>query len=262
MSPTSPVENPTGPTSRRARRAPKEPSPRSTETLRARLSSAWHRRSADRPSIEGLPEGVANTTELVRAFLEELGTERREILEPLLHRMSELGERLSEGDVVPPAVLEEGLSLWDAHLQRLRNAHVSQFLSARSSIPHTEACSIGLVQLQDEPLRGATRVQELRTLVSGYEGKPALYRPLLGEVLTAIATSELAWEGFAEDFARTCLPTHLSDSALEQWNTALIEGRAEAAATRTRVRDFVARTESYVHPSPKPKSGGRGSERA
>ena len=97
-------------------------------------------------------------------------------------------------------------------------------------------------------------------MVGGYEGKPALYRPLLGEVLTAIATSELAWEGFAEDFARTCLPTHLSDSALEQWNTSLIEVRAQAAVTRAQVRDFVARTEGYARPPP--KSVGRGSARA
>lgn len=191
---------------------------------------------------------TANSTSLVRELQQELRDERRTVLVPLLHRMSELGRRLNSGQRVPPKVIEEGLDLWQIYVARLHDVHVGQFVAARTSIPHVEACSLPLVQIEQEPGRAETRIDEMRSMLLGYEGRPQLYRALMGLTLFGNATAELSWEGFEEDFANTCLPDHLTPTALRQWQTSLIETRAVAQATRRKVEDYLDRTAEYALP--------------
>ncbi|MEM0129408.1 MAG: hypothetical protein QXG65_04535 [Thermoplasmata archaeon] len=228
---------------------------RRTDALRRRLLGPRRRGSA---VTETAGREEPQTEELVRSTLVELRAERREILEPLLRRLTDLGERLSEGQEIPAPILEDGLSLWQAYQERLHAAHVSRFLSVRASVPHVDSCMLALAQLQDDPVHGAARVSEVRTVLSGYERKPGLYRSLLGEVLVAVARAELAWEGFEEDFAGSCLPAHLAPAALAEWNSALVEGRARALEIREAIRAFLSRTDRFSRSALAPRTPSHG----
>ena len=188
---------------------------------------------------------LADTAEAVRYLRMELVAERKNVLEPLLRRMSDLAEALSRGEQVPSAVIEEGLDLWQTYVSRLHDVHVGQFAAVRSSMPHTEACTLPLLQLEQDPARAELRINEMRTILMGYLGRPKLYGALLGPALLGNARSELAWENFEEDFATSCLPDHLTSTALRHWSTALSETRAAAEATRLKVEDYLKRTAEY-----------------
>ncbi|HTW40650.1 MAG TPA: hypothetical protein VMF04_07370 [Thermoplasmata archaeon] len=172
----------------------------------------------------------------------ELVEERKEVLEPLLHRMSELADLLTQGKPVPAQVIRDGLDLWQVYVERLHDVHVGQFAAARSSSPHTDSCTLPLVELSEDPERAELRIGEVRLVLVNYESKPKLNAALLGSVLNGSVRSELAWEHFEEDLTRSCLPNHLTIPALQQWATALVETHAAAESTRAKVASFLERT--------------------
>ncbi len=188
----------------------------------------------------------AETEAAVQDLRSELASERAEVLEPLLRRMTDFAERLSRGEEVPAEILREGIDLWQMYVRRLHDVHVGQFAAARSSLPHTEACTLPLVEIVQDPQRADLRIGELRLVLGTYAAHPGTNSALLSAVLTGSARSELAWENFEEDFARSCLPAHLSATALLQWTTALIETRSAADETRRRVAEYLERTAHYA----------------
>ena len=205
-----------------------------------------------RPATLGvaLPEesqaSSADTGAAVQELRNELASERAEVLEPLLRRMMDFAERLSRGEEVPAEILREGIDLWQMYVRRLHDVHVGQFAAARSSLPHTEACTLPLVEIVQDPQRADLRIGELRLVLGTYAAHPGTNSALLSAVLTGSARSELAWENFEEDFARSCLPAHLSATALRQWTTSLIETRNAADETRRRVAEYLERTAHYA----------------
>lgn len=184
-------------------------------------------------------------SELVRELQDELRTERREVLVPLLRRISELGERLRQGQDVPPDVISEGLDLWQLYVDRLHDVHIGQFVAARASIPHTQACSLPMAEIEQEPERAAHRIHESRSMLEGYRSRPPFYRALLALSLLGNSTAELSWEGFEEDFAGQCLPDHLTPTALGQWRTSLVETRQKGEEARRQVAAYLARTRQF-----------------
>ena len=204
-------------------------------------SALWVRGVGSAPG----EDSSADARDLVRQLQEELRQERRQVLEPLLRRMTEYGRRLRRGERLPVEVLREGLDLWETYLNRIHNVHVGQFVAARASIPHTDACTLPLAQLEQEPDRSQARLRECRSMLAGYESRPALYSTLLALSLLGNSTAELSWEGFGEDFARSCLPDHLTPTALSQWNTAMVETRAEGERTRNLVASYLSKTKEY-----------------
>jgi hypothetical protein len=179
----------------------------------------------------------------------ELVQERKEVLEPLLHRMSEVADLLEKGQEVPASVVREGLDLWQIYVKRLHDVHVGQFAATRSSVPHTDPCSLPLIEVSGDPERAELRIGEVRLVLVIYETNPKVKAELLGAVLRGSVLSELAWEHFEEDLTRSCLPNHLSLSALQQWATALIETHAAAETTRAKVADFLERTSEFARPA-------------
>lgn len=219
----------------------------------ARLSveAALHPRLAQILREDPSAKGEAPTEEasqVVRTLQNELRAERKEILEPLLRRLMVVGQRLRRGEPIPTKVIADGIDLWGEYVARLYDVHLGQFTVARSSLPHTSPCLLRYAEIEQEPARADHRIGEVRTLLAGYVGRPSLYRPWLGLALFGDATAELAWAGYEEDFASTCLPDHLTPAALSQWSTALIETRAAAASTRTKVAEYLRRTAVYELP--------------
>ncbi len=189
---------------------------------------------------------LEETREVVRELRAELADERESILEPLLRRMSDLAERFGRDEKLPVALLRDGLELWQAYVVRLHDVHVGQFAAARSSVPHSEACSLQLIQLSEDPGRAEMRIGEIRQVLVGFEARAGPSAALLAAVVKGNVRSELAWENFEEDTARSCLPDHLTASALRQWRTSLVETRSAIDEIRTKVRGFLERTQSYA----------------
>ena len=215
----------------------------------SRIRSALHlpsRRAT--PAATSAAPTPSDTVEIVRELLNELRRERREVLEPLLRRMSALGQSLSAGRAVPADTLRSGLEIWQKYVDRMLDVHVGQFTVARSSLSHTEECRLSLAQLEDEPGQSAGRVNEIRTLLDGYAIRPQSYIRLLGNVLVGLATSELAWADFEEDFANSCLPLHLPESAVAKWKTSLEEARAQAGELREKLQAFLDQSKPYAWP--------------
>ncbi len=170
-----------------------------------------------------------------------------------MRRISALGRTLASGQKVPVDIVRDGVEIWQKYADRMLDVHVGQFVAARTVLPHTEECRLPLIELQDEPTQSAARLNEVRTLLDGYAVHPGLYQALLGNVLIGLATSELAWAGFEGDFANSCLPMHLSDTALAQWRTALIETELQIDQTRVLLQAFLERSKEYAWPDPATK---------
>lgn len=217
--------------------------------VRREVATVLHPLGTQRSQHSILPPAESPTADaaaLVHELQEELRTERKEVLEPLLERLIEMGQRLRKGEDVPPADIELGLDLWQMYSERLHDVHVGQFAVARSSMPHTDSCTLPLAEIEHEPERAEHRIGEVRTMLSGYIGRPKLYRSWLGLALYGDATAELSWEGFEEDFAKACLPDHLTPTALRQWNTSIVETRKAITALRDRVGEYVRKTAKYA----------------
>ena len=215
----------------------------------SRIRSAFHLSS--RPTVlkaATVASTPSDTIEIVRELIDELQHERQDILEPLLRRMSALGQSLSAGRPVPAEILRSGLTIWQKYVDRMLDVHVSQFTVARSSISHTQECRLSLAQLEDEPGQSAGRVNEIQTLLGGYALRPQSYIRLLGNVLVGLSTSELAWAGFEWDFANTCLPMHLSSAAVAKWRSALEATEAQTGELRALLQAFLDGSKQYAWP--------------
>ena len=215
----------------------------------SRIRSAFHLPS--RPTVlkaATVASTPSDTIEIVRELIDELQHERQDILEPLLRRMSALGQSLSAGRPVPAEILRSGLTIWQKYVDRMLDVHVSQFTVARSSISHTQECRLSLAQLEDEPGQSAGRVNEIQTLLGGYALRPQSYIRLLGNVLVGLSTSELAWAGFEWDFANTCLPMHLSSEAVAKWRSTLEDTEAQLGELRALLQTFLDSSKPYAWP--------------
>jgi len=214
-----------------------------------RLGHALHPHRSRIPASLALPLDQASTEEtraVVQELRTELMTERREVLEPLLRRMCDIAARLEEGEKVPPRVIAEGIDLWQMYVDRLHDVHIGQFAAARSSMPHDAACTLPLIEIVQDPKRAELRIGELRLCLGSYEARSMTSAGLLAAVMMGSAKSELAWENFEENFATSCLPDHLTTTALRQWTTSLIETRASGEATRRKVAEYLAKTAEYT----------------
>ena len=194
--------------------------------------------SGKRPST---PPGDLSTKAVTATLLKDLRNEREGVLEPLLHRLREIGEALGQGKGISLPVLEEGLDLLEAYLHRLHEVHVQGFARATPGIPHNDTCLLPLVALEGEPERAEHRVASIRGALVGYRAGWVGGATLLGLVITNECTAELSWEGYSEDFARSCLPAHLPPEALRAWEEAIARTRAQAAKTREEVARYVTK---------------------
>lgn len=226
---------------------------REASGARARLDHALHPRRGSVSATAAHAEGAEDSEDaraVVQELREELKSERHEVLEPLLRRMVELADRLEAGVRIPPKVIGEGIDLWQTYVNRLHDVHIGQFAAARSSMPHDAACTLPLVELEQDPKRAELRIGELRLCLAAYEARSGSSVGLLSAVLSGSAKSELAWENFEEDFATSCLPDHLTTTTLRQWTTSLIETRAAGESTRKKVQEYLGKTASYVAAPP------------
>ncbi len=214
--------------------------------------SFLHRGSRKRGSAKGkeppIPPGDLSTEAVIAALLKDLRNEREEVLEPLLHRLREIGEIIGQGEAVSVPVLEEGLELLEAYLHRLHEVHVQGFARATPGVPHNDTCLLPLVALEGEPDRAEHRVASIRGALVGYRAHWPGAAALLGLVITNECTAELSWEGYSEDFARSCLPSHLPPASIRAWEEAIATSRAEEAKTREAVARYV--TKPFLEGSP------------
>ena len=225
-----------------------------------RGSSFLHRgagkKAPSTPKGTSVPPGEVSTEAVVAALLKDLRTEREEVLEPLLHRLREIGEAIGRGEPVSIPVLEQGLDLLEAYLHRLHEVHVQGFARATPGVPHDDTCLLPLVALEGEPERAEHRVASIRGALVGYQARWSGAASLLGLVITNECTAELSWEGYSEDFARSCLPSHLPPASIQAWESAIAATRAEAAKTREAVARYLTRPFREGSPSPtSPPSG-------
>lgn len=209
-----------------------------------------HRRAKAREEKGAAPEkGAVAMDELVRDLQTDLRRERAEILEPLLRELSELGERLRAGQHVPPEVVEKGLALLDRYVLQLHDVHIRQYAEAGLDHRNEELCFLPMAQMEGEPERAERRVATVRALLSGYRAHLHGYEHLLGLELRNESIAELSWEGYSEDYAKTCVPAHISESAALRWKAAMARAEVEFDALRRDVQDYLAQNRE-LHTTP------------
>jgi hypothetical protein len=208
-----------------------------------------HRQRAGATRVLTEPASPAEARAAVLQLRAELVEERKRVLEPLLHRLSEFAGQLEQGNPVPAKVVRDGIDLWQIYVKRLHDVHIGQFAAARSSVPHSTRCTLPLVALSEDPERAELRIAEVRLVLANYTAKPKANAALLGAVLNGSVRSELAWEHFEEDLTRSCLPSHLTVPALQQWATALVETHAAAETTRAKIAEFLEHTAEFTNPT-------------
>jgi hypothetical protein len=226
-------------------------------STRARWSQALHRRSsanADGPPRD--PDATLPIEPVLRQLVSELRDERTEVLDPLLHRLVELGDRLIRGDNVGVETVDRAIQLIDDYLRTLHNVHVRQFAEAGISDLHPEVCSLPIVLIEQEPERAERRLASVRAMLGGYRARFPGYHEMLGRDLRNESLAELSWEGFSEDYAKTCLPTHLTPKAMSDWRRSLEDAHEDFQRLRLEVREFLSDTEGLVAPASAPPAPG------
>ena len=167
------------------------------------------------------------------------------MVEPLLRRMRGIGRRLGSGQDVPPALIDEGLELWQAYQQQLHDPHIDQIRVAGLAAGESASDSARFGELITDVARARTRLQTMRAALSGYREDAKMNRSLLALILAAEAQAGLAWERFEEEYVRTSLPSLLTPVAVSAWNEALTRTGDVLADLRERVRSFRARTAEF-----------------
>lgn len=135
--------------------------------------------------------------------------------------------------------------LWEAYLERLHDLHVGQFRLAGPSPEHADRCAVPLIDIEGDPERGTQRIRAIRAMWSGYNYHLGGYRQLLGLILVGESRAEMAWEGFEEDYAKSCLPDHLPPETVRAWNEALDRTEREGPALHEEVRRYLEHTSAY-----------------
>lgn len=203
--------------------------------------------STAHPTLE---PGGGELERLVGELQSELRRERAEILEPLLHRFSELGESLRAGQSVPPEVMDAGLALLDRYVRQLYDVHIRQFAEAGLDRQHEELCFLPMAQIEGEPERAERRIATVRALLSSYRAGLHGSDHLLGLELRNESIAELSWEGYSEDYAKTCIPSHLSPEAVEDWKKAMEAAEREFVSLRAAVQAFLTSSREWLLSSP------------
>lgn len=144
-----------------------------------------------RPAQKSIPlafpaRGTVPIADLVARLQASLREERKEILEPLLHRLQTLGRNFADGRAIPLQSIEDGLGLWEGYLDRLHDLHITQIRLAGRSEEHEDRCALPLIELEGDPARGKYRLQVIRGVWNGHNYPVAQYRGLLGLVLLRI----------------------------------------------------------------------------
>lgn len=234
-----------------------DPGEKPADAPRDRRSLRRAIREGAKGQASGQQEATVPTEPLMAELLTELRAERSQVLDPMLHRLADLGYRLREGKDVAIPLLEEGLQLLHEYIEHLHDVHIRQFAQAGPSDEHPEVCMLPLAEIELEPERAERRLASVRAVLAGYRSGFAGYRKILGVDLRNEARAELSWEGFSEDYAKTCLPRHLTPDGLRKWEAALSESKAEYELLHGKVLNYLERTQGLVLPgSPGEDFGG------
>jgi hypothetical protein len=202
----------------------------------------WRKSHAQAP----VTEGTVHAGDLIAELQSDLRVEREQIFEPLLRRMRGIARHLSDGEDVPPKLIEEGLVLWETYLKELHDPHINQIRSAGPKNEASTADSTGLADLVGDVARARVRIQTMRWAWSGYRAEPAHYRTLLALALAEEAQSGLAWERFEEEYARSFLPERFRPDTVRAWTDAFAQIHKTAPVLRERVRKFRDRTSAFA----------------
>jgi len=211
------------------------------------------------------PTAPVRTLEDVRrAFEEEMAREDRELLVPLLDRMTQVAELVTEGRPVDPEFIRSGIRLWarfvnELHDRRIRRliemippnaefAGVEPLAESRFRLPMRRrrdavpdpALVAEYLGVRGEQARMAERLRELETFVEMYRTGGFYARQLLGSLMRSGAFSDRAWVQYEEQFVERRLKERLpprADAGLSEEVAA--EGRGRTALEGA-VRAFLA----------------------
>lgn len=216
---------------------------------------------------------VRTLEDVRRAFEEEMAREDRELLAPLLDRMTEISEHVAEGRPVDPDYIEVGLRLWSRFVDELHDRRMRRLLAmippnaeyaapapaprARLRLPRLRpptvtadpALTAELVGVRGEQARMSERMRELSTYLDRYRTGGFYARQLLGSLMRSGAFSDRAWVAYEEEFVLRRLKERLPPRA----DAGLGEDVAVAGRWRTsfetEVREFLARPVAFASPT-------------
>lgn len=232
-----------------------------TRTILRRLLFRSRARPTGKPATDEDPEARAATDRSLRELRAEIAFERAEVLEPLLHRLQELGERLSLREEVPAPSLDEGLGLWQAYIERLHDPHIRE-IAAVAGHGGAEGSDSTLLEIEHDPPRAHARIGEIRAMLTDYaEGYP-VFGSLMGPALQGNTRSELAWEQLEEEFLESWAPPPLSALARDRLRSSLAASRRAAVELRRQVQEFLLRSARSASAGRAPSSGGPTAPRA
>lgn len=163
-------------------------------------------------------------------FAQELQKEDDLVLYPLLDRIAELSDRLSEGVRVDADYLLEAVQLWGRYVNEMHERRVNRlvhlvpealphlgqpgsrgrrFRRHREPIPTStsgpDSPDVQYGEIRQDQERMAQRIRVLESLVSDYRKSQFLARELLASLLRSGAFSDRAWAKYEESFALRCL---------------------------------------------------------
>jgi hypothetical protein len=216
-----------------------------TAATRAAFHRALHRSAAPEPAAAISPEeraAQAATEQALDELRTELSFERKQVLEPLLHRLQEFAERLGQGENVPAKLLDEALNLWQAYDDRLHDEHIHQLVAIGAAGAPPSEMEPTLGEIEQDPPRARARVGEVRAMLVAYAEGYRVFGGLISPALHGNTVSELAWEQLEEEFVQNWHPRPLSAVAMQHLRASLDATRTAAGKLRQEIDGFLDRT--------------------
>jgi hypothetical protein len=219
---------------------------RDLENARKALATLLQRmRHIRREPVAAATGRTVPSGDLVARLQLSLKKEHDLVLVPLLDRLDLFATRLNRGGDVPVPIFEEGLGLVDRYLHELHDVHLRMLENAGADPAKGEAGRLAFQQLASDYEHARVRWATVRVMLRGYEQKTLGARAMFGLTLAQECRAERAWHDFEEEYVRSSVPTAIPPKVAETWNLELDHVRDAGRADRTRIEDWVARTNEY-----------------
>lgn len=225
-----------------------------------------------------VPAPSSSPTDVRRELEAELEREDREVLYPLLDRITELSELLAQRKFIDPEYIVEAIHLWRRYVDELHQTRIRRLflllppvaqlarsvarrghrlaalrrrLSARRRAEEApvETSETVYAEIRKDQQRMGERIGVLESLVEVYRKNEYFAPELLASLLRSGAFADRAWARYEEEFALRYLDTHLPDATAAEIRTGTAAADQVRSAVEDEVRAFLARPVPIRAPS-------------
>ena len=177
--------------------------------------------------------------------LEELNREHA-VIEPLLERLVEVGERIKIGGAVEPRTVLLGVGLLEAYLHRVHANQLDRELTPEARTVAMPGCFVHLDQMHTNHQAMRRHAQELLVEIRQWSAGDESRRTPVGDRLIDLASEDHSAANFEETYPLMCLETVLPEESDRQLAARFDRHAGTRGALEANVARFLADTRRFA----------------